>query len=99
LAGAFLLLANPINVVMAQRLIPEAASTVAALMMGFAWGVSGFVLPSVGFLSDVFGLQTILLCVVLLTAPGVLPAFLLPSLQKPRPIPGNLSSEGQVLNR
>jgi len=34
--------------------------------MGFAWGVSGFILPSVGILSDVFGLQTILLCVVLL---------------------------------
>jgi len=66
-------------------------------MMGFAWGVSGFILPSVGILSDVFGLQTILLCVVLLTSPGVLPAFLLPPAQKPRTIPGNLSSEGQVL--
>lgn len=90
LAGAFLLLANPINVVMAQRLIPEAGSTVAALMMGFAWGVSGFVLPSVGILSDIFGLQTILLCVVVLTSPGVLPAFLLPSAQTQHTIPENL---------
>ena len=83
LAGAFLLLSNPVNVVMAQRLIPEATSTVASLMMGFAWGVSGFILPSVGILSDVFGLHTILLCVVLLTSPGVLPAFLLPSPEEP----------------
>ncbi len=90
LAGAFLLFCNPVNVVMAQRLIPEAASTVAALMMGFAWGVSGFILPSVGILSDVFGLQTILLCVVLLTSPGVFPAFLLPSPEEPSPLSGNL---------
>lgn len=90
LAGAFLLLPNPVNVVMAQELIPEAGSTVAALMMGFAWGVSGFILPSVGLFSDIFGLQTILLCVVLLTSPGVLSALLLPSAQKPRTIPGNL---------
>lgn len=92
LAGAFLLLCNPVNVVMAQRLIPEAASTVAALMMGFAWGVSGFILPSVGILSDVFGLQTLLLCVVLLTSPGIFPAFLLPSPEEPSALPGNLPS-------
>ena len=83
-AGAFLLFSNPVNVVMAQELIPEAASTVSALMMGFAWGVSGFVLPSVGIFSDIFGLQTVLLCVVLLTSPGVLLSFLLPSAQGPR---------------
>ncbi|MFB3068110.1 MAG: MFS transporter [Acidobacteriota bacterium] len=79
LAGAFLLFSNPVNVVMAQRLIPEFASTVSALMMGFAWGVGGFIIVLVGFLSDIFGLQTILLGVILLCSPGVLPAFLLPS--------------------
>lgn len=79
LAGGFLLLANPINVVMAQRLIPEAASTVAALMMGFAWGISGFVIPLIGGFGDVFGLHTVLVWFVALTAPGFLLAFWLPS--------------------
>ena len=87
LAGAFLLFANPVNVVMAQRLIPESASTVSALMMGFAWGVGGFIIPLIGILSDIFGLQTILLWLILLCSPGVLPAFLLPSRPEPHTIP------------
>ncbi len=79
LAGGFLLLANPVNVVMAQRLIPEAASTVAALMMGFAWGISGFVIPLIGGFGDIFGLHTVLVWFVALTAPGFVLAFWLPS--------------------
>jgi hypothetical protein len=79
LAGGFLLFANPVNVVMAQRLIPEAASTVAAIMMGFAWGISGFVIPLIGGFGDVFGLHTILVWFVALTSPGFLLAFWLPS--------------------
>ena len=86
LAGAFLLLANPVNVVMAQRLIPEAASTVSALMMGFAWGISGFIIPLVGTLSDVFGLHTILVWLVVLTSPGFLLAFFLPSSREAPPM-------------
>ena len=88
LAGAFLLLPNAVNVVMAQRLIPESASTVSALMMGFAWGIGGFIIPLVGILSDIFGLHTILLWFVLLTSPGFLPAFLLPSRPEPHPASG-----------
>lgn len=79
LAGGLLLLANPVNVVMAQRLIPEAASTVAALMMGFAWGISGFVIPIIGSFSDAFSLHTTLVWFVTLTAPGSILVFWLPS--------------------
>jgi FSR family fosmidomycin resistance protein-like MFS transporter len=79
LAGGFLLLANPVNLVMAQRLIPGAASTIASLMMGFAWGISGFVIPLIGGFGDVFGLHTVLVWFVVLTAPGFILAFWLPS--------------------
>jgi FSR family fosmidomycin resistance protein-like MFS transporter len=79
LAGGFLLFANPVNVVMAQRLIPTAAGTVAALMMGFAWGISGFVIPLIGAFGDIFGLHTVLVWFVALTSPGFLLAFWLPS--------------------
>jgi len=96
LAGGFLLLANPVNVVMAQKLIPEAASTVAALMMGFAWGVSGFVIPLIGGFGDVFGLHIVLVWFVALTSPGFLLAFWLPS-HRAEPLPvGSLQySEGE----
>ena len=79
LGGAFLLFTTPVNVSMAQRLVPQAGSTVSALMMGFAWGVGGLFIPLVGFLSDVFGLQVILTWSVLLTAPGFLLTLGLPS--------------------
>jgi len=78
-AGGFLLFANPVNVVMAQQLVPQASSTVSALMMGFAWGVSGVVIPLTGFFADLVGLQTIMVSLVILTAPGVLMTLWLPS--------------------
>ena len=64
---------------MGQKLIPEHAGTVSALLMGFGWGIGGLFLPVVGALSEVYGLQTILIYTVLLTAPGCLLSFLLPS--------------------
>jgi MFS transporter, FSR family, fosmidomycin resistance protein len=41
--GGFVLLSTiPVNVAMAQELVPEQTSTVSALMMGAAWGVGAF---------------------------------------------------------
>lgn len=43
-AGGFaLLLTIPVNVMMAQELAPHHTSTVSALTMGFAWGITGIV--------------------------------------------------------
>ncbi len=47
--------AIPISVVMAQRLVPGGASTVSALMMGFAWGAGALLTPLAGVLSEHFG--------------------------------------------
>lgn len=79
LGGAFLLVTAPVNLAMAQKLVRRGASTVSALMMGFAWGVGGLFVPLVGWLSDAYGLQLILNSLVLLTAPGFLLVFGLPS--------------------
>lgn len=76
--GMVLLFTVPINVVMAQELVPRGASTIAALMMGFAWGMGGAAVPLVGWAADHFGLQRALMATVLVPLAGLLLATFLP---------------------
>ena len=76
--GAFVLFTTAVNIVMAQRLVPHGSSTISALMMGFAWGMGGLVVPLTGLASEVFGLQAAMTAVASLTVPGFLLCFLLP---------------------
>ena len=58
LGGLVLLFTIPVNVVMAQELVPAQAGTVSALMMGFAWGAAGLIfIPLTGWVSDVLSMQ------------------------------------------
>ncbi len=51
--GLVLLFTIPVNVTVAQRLVPEQAGTVSALLMGFAWGAAGMIfVPLTGWLAD-----------------------------------------------
>ena len=53
LGGFVLLFTIPVNVVVAQELVPSQAGAVSALMMGFAWGTAGMVfIPLTGWISD-----------------------------------------------
>jgi MFS transporter, FSR family, fosmidomycin resistance protein len=53
LGGLILLFTIPVNVLMAQDLVPSQAGTVTALMQGFAWGTAGMIfIPLVGWMSD-----------------------------------------------
>jgi FSR family fosmidomycin resistance protein-like MFS transporter len=61
--GTMLNLPIPISVVMAQRLVPGGASTVSALMMGFAWGAGALMAPLTGTLSTRVGFFPALLVV------------------------------------
>lgn len=63
--GLCLNLPLPISVVMAQRLVPGGASTVSALVMGFAWGLGALMTPITGKLSEPLGLTKALLLVAL----------------------------------
>jgi FSR family fosmidomycin resistance protein-like MFS transporter len=63
--GTVLNLPIPISVVMAQRLVPAGASTVSALMMGFAWGAGALMTPLVGAMSERFGFARALIVVSL----------------------------------
>ena len=61
IGGLILLFTIPVNVVMAQQLVPRQASTVSALMMGFSWGMAGLVfIPIVGVVSDLTSMHTAL---------------------------------------
>jgi MFS transporter, FSR family, fosmidomycin resistance protein len=62
LGGLVLLFTIPVNVLMGQQLAPNQAGTVSALMMGFAWGMAGFLfIPFIGKISDITGLHNALL--------------------------------------
>jgi len=56
--GGFLLQSTlPVNVTFGQMIAPVSAATVSSLMMGFAWGVGGMVVPFVGLLADRIGIE------------------------------------------
>lgn len=77
--GLILLFTTPVNVTMAQELVPSQVSTVSALMMGFAWGMAGLVgIPFVGWVADRVGLEAALGGVVLLPVAGFFLALGLP---------------------
>lgn len=66
LGGVILLFTIPVNVVMAQELVPAQAGTVSALMMGFAWGMAGLIfIPLTGWAGDMFSLHSALFSLVL----------------------------------
>ncbi len=75
-----LLLTIPVNVVMAQELVPSQRGMVTALMMGFAWGIAGITfIPAIGWIADRVGLEAVLWGVALAPLAGVLPALRLPT--------------------
>ena len=75
--GGFLLQSTlPVNVTFAQTLAPISAATVSSLMMGFAWGVGGLVVPLVGMVADRIGIERTL--TVMAFMPVVAAALALP---------------------
>lgn len=65
IGGTLLSLSVPVNIVMAQRLVPGGASTVSALTMGFAWGAGAMLTPITGALSGRIGFSNALALVSL----------------------------------
>lgn len=59
--GFISMLAQPVVVVMAQRILPKYKSIVSGFITGFAWGVVSIVLTIVGFSAQAFGIAKVLL--------------------------------------
>lgn len=69
--GLVLLFTIPVNVTVAQRLVPSQAGTVSALLMGFAWGAAGMVfVPLTGWLADHSSLHTALAALLVFPVAG-----------------------------
>jgi FSR family fosmidomycin resistance protein-like MFS transporter len=60
LGGFFLLSTLPVNVSMAQELVPGQTSTVSALMMGAAWGVGALAPPALNGFVPVYGIRNVM---------------------------------------
>ena len=83
-----LLFTIPVNVVMAQELVPGQTGTVSALMMGFAWGTAGLLfVPAVGQIGDVFSLHWVLFALLVFPLIGFWSTRLLPD----RPVASGLT--------
>ena len=79
LSGLALLFTLPVNVVMAQELVPSQAGTVSALMMGFAWGMAGLIfIPITGWAADHFSLHHALAALAFFPIAGIFLALKLP---------------------
>ncbi len=79
LGGLALLFTIPVNVVMAQELVPSQAGTISALMMGFAWGMAGVVfIPLAGWASDLFSMHHVLLALLVFPLAGFFLSLRLP---------------------
>ena len=79
LGGLFLLFTIPVNVVMAQDLVPSQAGTISALMMGFAWGMSGLLfIPLTGWAADHYSLHTTLMALTIFPIVGFFLTLKLP---------------------
>jgi FSR family fosmidomycin resistance protein-like MFS transporter len=76
--GFSLFLGESPCIVMAQETVPGRGGTMSALIMGFAWGMAGLVLPVIGALADTFGLEKAIHLLLYLPVIAVVLALFLP---------------------
>lgn len=82
--GGFVLLSTiPVNVAMAQELVPEQTSTVSALMMGAAWGVGAFAPQALKGMAQSYGFRYALVFASAATLLSAVCAYFLPREEKP----------------
>lgn len=68
LMGFVAMLAQPVILVMAQRILPDYKSIVSGFINGFTWGIVAVILTIVGFFAQEFGIAKVLLIVSLVPA-------------------------------
>lgn len=68
LMGFITMLAQPVMLVMAQRILPKYKSIVSGFINGFSWGIVAIFLTIIGFSAQAFGIARVLLIVSFLPA-------------------------------
>lgn len=66
--GYTTMLAQPVTMVLGQRLLPEFKSIVAGFMNGFAWGVIAIFLSLIGLCAQKFGITNVLMTLAIIPA-------------------------------
>ena len=66
LIGYVSLLASPVNMALAQKLMPEFKSMISGFIGGFSWGVIGILLPFISLLAEKTGFMNILFLMTLI---------------------------------
>lgn len=61
LIGYVSLLAAPVNMALAQKLMPEFKSMISGFIGGFSWGVIGIILPIISLIAEKTGIMNIIL--------------------------------------
>ena len=84
IAGVSIGCSHPVPLAISQELVPEGASTVSSIMMGFSWGLAGFSAWFFGRLSDSYGGNVVpsMSIAALLPLLAVVLVFLLPQEQR-----------------
>jgi FSR family fosmidomycin resistance protein-like MFS transporter len=80
LAGFFAMATLPLGVAMAQELAPKGRSMVSSLMMGFAFGLGGIMMPLTGKLAEIFSIRGILLSLAIIPCLTIFLIALLPEM-------------------
>ena len=66
LIGFVSFLAVPVNMSLAQKLMPEFKSMISGFIGGFSWGVIGVILPLISLLSEKIGIINVLLLIAII---------------------------------
>jgi MFS transporter, FSR family, fosmidomycin resistance protein len=78
LLGFMLFFSEPACIVLAQEMAPHKTRTALSLVMGLAWGISGFGVLGTGALADWVGIEKALIFVILLPVGAFLFSLFLP---------------------
>lgn len=96
LGGFFLLATLPVNVAMAQELVPGQTSTVSALMMGAAWGVGALAPPVLDRFVPAYGFRNVLIFASAATLLSAVCAVFLPREERRRIVETELATAAAI---
>ena len=82
LAGSMLLASMPLTVALAQEIAPKGRSMIASLMMGFAFGLGGMLIPIPGLAAEAWGIRPVMTVVAVVPILLSLFVYKLPGKQK-----------------
>lgn len=66
--GFLTMMATPVTMVMAQKVLPEYKSIISGFINGFSWGVIAIVMSALGFVAENFGITNVLMVVAIIPA-------------------------------